>query len=891
MPVAAQPVAAPPDASSPTTLAFLFTDIEGSSRLEQRLGTAAYGSLRARHRELLRHAFTAEDGQEQGTEGDSFFVVFPSSGAALRAAIAGQRALAAEPWPADGAVRVRMGIHTGEATTLDGDLVGIDINRAARIAATANGGQIVVSDATRSLVGDDLPPGTAIRDLGTHRIKDFDPHHLFDVVVEGLPAEFPPLRSGGSPFEGLPPQPTSFLGRSRELGDVRSALRQSRLVTLTGPGGTGKTRLAIAAAQSALGDFPGGVAWAGLSSIVDPDLVAPAIASALRVVDEGTTSLVDAIAARIGAERLLLVLDNFEQVADAASVVAALLAACPGLSVLVTSRGILHVAGEREYPVPPLPLPQAGDDPARLAENDAVALFVARARAVRPDFSLDASNAAAVAAICARLDGLPLAIELAAARVRLLTPSAIRERLERSLGLLTGGAQDLPDRQRTLRAAVAWSHDLLDPVSRTLFARLSVFAGGCSFEAAETVANPGGELGIDVLDGLAALVDQSLVRTADGVDGEPRYRMLNVIREFGQEQLGATGEMETLRNRHLAFFADLARAAEPELVGNETGRWLDRLETEHDNVRVALRWAIDSGQVETGLDMAGRLWRFWHQRAHLGEGLSTLRELLASPGADAPTAGRAKAVNGAGGLAYWQNDYPTARAFYEEHLSIVRALGDDTGTAEALMNLGFVHSVDGDYERAIAHYDESARLYRRSNHTGGEAAAMLGMGLALNLSGDNERALVAVRRSAEVAEQAGDRYRVASAIGVEGRIQRTLGNIAEGNRLARLGLTMFADVHDMTGMAMQVWDLGEGAVQEGRPVRALILAGASLAMRDRMAGGAPTSLSQTLNVLDAATPMLPPEEADAAIALGRSLDPDTAVEYAASDDERPGAAV
>ncbi|HET7027047.1 MAG TPA: tetratricopeptide repeat protein, partial [Candidatus Limnocylindrales bacterium] len=829
------------------TRTFLFSDIEASSRLEQRLGTATWAALRSRHRVLLRAAFIAEGGVEQGTEGDSFFVVFDSAGAALRAAIAAQRALLAEPWPDGGDVRVRMGLHTGEATRADDDYVGIDINRAARIAAAAHGGQVVMSEVTRALIEGSLGPGVDLRDLGIHRLKDFEPIRLYDVVAAGLPSDFPTLRSGGSPLAGLPAQPTTFVGRSREIAEVRSLLESSSLVTLTGPGGTGKTRLAIAAAQAALAEFPGGVAWVGLSPIVDADLVGPAIAGALAVVDEGLRPIMDAVAERIATERVLLVLDNFEQVASAAPLVGALLRRCPALAVLVTSRGLLHLAGEHEYPVGSLPLPDAGRaaDPAALASNETVALFVTRAQAVRPDFELNASNADAVVGICTRLDGLPLAIELAAARVRLLPPAAILDRLERSLGLLTGGAQDLPDRQRTLRGAVGWSHDLLEPVARTLFARLAVFAGGCSLTAAETVADPGGELGIDILDGLSALADQSLVRSTEGVGREPRFLMLHVIREFGLEQLAASGEIEAVRDRHLAAFAALAAEAEPELIGSDSGRWLDRLEVEHDNVRVALRWALDSGQLETGLATAGRLWRFWHQRAHLGEGLAMLRELLACPGGAAMSFGRAKAVNGAGGLAYWQNDFPAAQAYYEEHLAIVRALGDRAGVAEALMNLAFMRAVARALADAFPLYEQSAELYRALGDPRGEAAALLGLGMSLSLAGRYDDALDAVKRGVERAKAGDDRFRVASALGVQARIELAIGRSVDASGLAREALALFSEVGDMSGVAMQIWDLAELALGTGRDRRALVLAGASLALRERVAGGAPPELSQT----------------------------------------------
>jgi non-specific serine/threonine protein kinase len=363
--------------------------------------------------------------------------------------------------------------------------------------------------------------------------------------------------------------------------------------------------------------------------------------------------------------------------------------------------------------------------------------------------------------------------------------------------------------------------------------------------------------------------------------------MLHVIREFGLEQLAASGEMDAVRDRHLLFFAALAEQAEPEIIGSDTGRWLDRLELEHDNIRVALRWAIESGQVETGMAMAGRLWRFWHQRAHLGEGLAMLRELLACDAAAAPTQGRAKAVNGAGGIAYWQNDFPTALAYYEELLALVRALDDRPGIAEAIMNLAFMRSVRKDFEAAFPLYEESAAAYREVGDRRGEASAMMGLGMSLSLAGRNEQALDAARRAADLAEQGGDRYRLASSYGVRGRINLALGRPDDAATMARQGLALFSEVGDLSGTAMQLWDLAEVATKQGRAERALVLAGASQTLRDRVAGGAPPALSQTIDVVSEASARLAPIDAGASVAIGRSLGPSEAVAFGLSDADSP----
>ncbi|HEX7473181.1 MAG TPA: tetratricopeptide repeat protein [Candidatus Limnocylindrales bacterium] len=872
-------------AAPPSTVTFLFTDIEGSSRLEQRVGTRAYAPLRERHRELLRAAFEAEGGREQGTAGDSFFVVFPTAAGAIRAAVVAQRALAAEPWPDDAAIRVRIGIHTGEAERSGDDFVGIDINRAARIEAAANGGQIVVSDATRGLAEGRLDSEFGFTDLGSHRLKDFEPLHLHQVTAPGLAAISAPLRSQDGRLINFTPPVTSFIGRAVQLAEVRAVLPTVRLLTLTGPGGTGKTRLSIEAAHAALGEFPGGVAWVGLSPIEDPALVPNAIATVLGVLDDGTRDVALAIAERIGGDRMLLVLDNFEQVMPAAGVVGTLLARCPELAVLVTSREILHLAGEHEYPVPSLDLPDAAAaaDPAILAHNEAAALFVERAQAVRPDFRLGPDNVAAVAAICARLDGLPLAIELAAARVRILAPAALLARLEQSLGILAGGARDLPARQQTLRGAIAWSYDLLSAAEQTLFDRLAVFAGGWSIDAATVVTDPDGGLGLDPLDGLSSLVEKSLIRGLEAPGGEPRFRMLQTIREFGLERLAATSEVTTLRDRHLNWIADLVQAAEPELVGPDTKRWLDELELEHDNIRTALRWALEAGHVEIGLLTAGRAWRFWHQRGHLGEGLAMTRDLLDCPQGKGRTTGRAKALNGAGGLAYWQNDFASAEGFYSEQLDIFEELGDRAGLAEAHYNLGYLEAVPGHHDLAVEHYERALELWRELGDENGEASGRLGLALVLFLQQDYERSIRVAREALVSARKTRDRYRIASILGVIGRALGELGDRGEAEYTARAALALFAEVGDSTGVSLQFDDLGDFAFRDGQPARALQLAGAAATLRERLAGGAPPTLVRHGDYQVEARKALSPEEAEAAWQAGKSMDEKAAVADALGD--------
>ncbi len=871
---------------------FLFTDIEGSSRLEQRVGTAAYARLRARHRAIVREAVASHGGTEQGTEGDSFFVVFADAAEALAAAIEAQRALTVEPWPGDAPIRVRMGVHAGQAYRSDDDYIGIEINRAARIESAAHGGQIVVSDALRALLADGLTGDVRLADLGTHRLKDFEPFRLHQVIAPGLPTEFPPLRSLESRIDTLPRQLTSFLGRQAEIAEVRALLRSHRLLTLTGPGGTGKTRLAIAAASASLDDFRDGAAWVGLAPITDAELVPTAIAKGLAVRDEGFVDLLDALADRIGSSELLLVLDNFEHVITAAPFVARLLGQCPGLTILVTSRELLHLAGEREYAVTPLNVPDPGHLPPapELARMESIALFVERARAVRPDFVLTADNAGTVALICARLDGLPLAIELAAARIRLLGPAAIASRLEQSLGLLAGGARDLPERQQTLRGTIGWSYDLLEPLEQVYFRGLSVFAGGWSLEDGDAVCDPDRSLGIDVLDALGSLVDKSLVRRSDSAGEEPRFRMLQVIREYGLERLEEAGDFSACHDRHLAVFARLAERAEPELVGADAREWLDRLEMEHDNIRAALRWSLTAGHVETGLLFAGRLWRLWHLRGYLGEGLAMIDELLASPAGQAHSPGRAKALNGAGGLAYWKNDYPTATTRYEEQLSLNRELGDRAGLAEAHYNLAFLAAISGDLEEARRQYEAALTLWRETGDEVGIGGVLFGLALVQFLQRDFERADATAVEAIAHARRIRDGYREASALGIRIRTGLALGRLDLARETGSRALQLFAESGDPTGVAMLLDDMGVLALREGTPGRALRLAGAADGVRERIAAGAPPTLIQHGDYAAEARASMPAADADAEWTAGRTMTEEAAIAYALERVETAGPA-
>jgi len=738
-----------------------------------------------------------------------------------------------------------MGLHTGEGIPGGDDYIGIDVNRASRIADAAHGGQVIVSDATRGLVEHALPEGTSLRDLGEHRLKDIiHPERLHQLVVEGLPADFPPPRTVDARPNNLPAQLTSFVGREEEIAEVERLLARPRLLTLTGAGGTGKTRLALQVATKMLKEFRDGAYFVDLSSVTDPALVPSAVAGALGVPEVAGRPILDGVKDHLRDRELLLVIDNFEQVAEAGPVIEDLLTAAPGLKVLVTSRVVLSLRGEHEYVVPPLepPDPERLPDVLTLGRFEAVQLFTERALAVQPGFRLTEENAPAVAEITARLDGLPLAIELAATRTKLLTPQQLLPRLQDRLSMLTSGARTLPQRQRTLRDAIAWSHDLLEAADRRLFARLSVFRGGWTLEAAEAVCDPEG-LGLDILEGVGSLVDKSLVRMTGPDGGEPRFSMLETIREFGQEELRASGDLEELVRRHARFFLDLAVEAELHLVAGE-GEWLDRCELEHANIRAALRWAVETGEAQLAQEAAGALWRFWHQRGHLAEGRRWFEEVLAMPTGPSGTAARAKALIGAGGVAWWQEDRESAGAHYEEAVEIERELGDPARTAEALYNQAFVVAGD-DIEAAGRLLDEALDLFRAVGDEPGVARVLSMLVIRDAPAGKWDLVVSKLEEAVGIQRRIGDRLHLAFDLLWLAYALGRLGRPEEARSAGLESLELFREADNATGIGIALVDLAFLATWVGRHERAIRLAAAAESIRQHV-GGPPGAIGGLL---------------------------------------------
>jgi predicted ATPase len=610
----------------------------------------------------------------------------------------------------------------------------------------------------------------------------------------------PPASSAGH----LPTWLTPLVGRQREIAEVQGILGadEARIVTLTGPGGTGKTRLAIAAADGLAERFRDGVWFVDLAPLADPSLVASTIAAALGLRERASETVSDGLRGHLEPREALLVLDNFEQVLGAAPLVAELLTACPRLHVLATSREPLRIRGEREYPVSPLPLP------------DAIALFVARARAVKPGFAAGDEAEPVVAEICARLDGLPLAIELAAARARLLPPGAMLARLERRLQLVTSGARDLPARQQTLRRTLDWSHDLLSPEEQQLFARLAVFVGGRTLEAIEAVCNHDGALADGVLDGVDSLVGKNLLRQEEGADGEPRLLFLETIHEYARERLAASGEAAVLGRAHAGYFLALAEAAKPELTGPDQERWLARLMEEHDNLRAALAWARDEGESELWLRLAGALWRFWELRFHLREGRAWLEGALAAD-EGAPSAVRARALNGAANLTWLQGDLAHGAAWQEEALALFRAAGDRLGTAWALNDLANIVDEQGEFTRAAALYEESLVLSREIGAAWEEACALHNLGLMANRVEDYPRAAALLDDAVVRWARLGDEVARARSLDAASQVARRQGDLDRALALGEEGLTLRRRFGDRNGVAVSLANLGWTMLERG----------------------------------------------------------------------------
>jgi predicted ATPase/class 3 adenylate cyclase len=864
------------------TITFLFTDMEGSTRLVADLGPSVFADVLERHNRILRAAFAEHGGVERGTQGDSFLVMFREAPSALAAAAAAQRGLAAAIWPKAALVRIRMGLHTGLGTLGGDDYVGLDVNRAARIAAAAHGGQVLVSDATRALTESALPAGLSFRPLGQHSLRDLGrSEEIHQLVVEGLEADFPPIRASGTTSQTLPQRLTSFIGRERDLADLEELVRAHRLVTLTGPGGTGKTSLAIELARSVADRFPGGVWWVPLESVADPRLVEITIAATIGLVEAPNRTAKERITDFLGNGSHLLVLDNFEHLLDAAPLVGELVQAIPKLNVLVTSRAPLHLLAEQEYPVAPLPTPGPIDPVAEALRSPAIRLFVERAKRIRPDYELSTRDAGPVAEVCRRLDGLPLGIELAASRISLLSPAAMATRLAATLDLPGAAPRDVPARQRSVTAAIRWSYDLLEPPERGLLDRLSVFVGGCRLEEAEAVCGPSNELGVAVIDGLSALVDHGLVQVTPGPDGA-RYQLLETIRLFGGNRLDEGVDAALVRGRYADAYLSMAEAVAPHLPGRGQIPLLDRLESDIDNIRAVIRWAIDIGEAQLALRLATASWRLWQIRGYVQEGHATMTEILAMPGAAAPTIILRRALEAAGGLSWWMGQIPGSEAYYRQELEVATELEEEEGIANAYFNLSYpAFALRHDQAELETYRNEAVSRYAALGDERMVARARWS-GLTELASGD--RPAEARKRVEELLhefERLDDELYVGlTSVGLS-YLAFALGDIPDALRWGLRALRSAASMGERASTALGLRGMALLFLSAGRYERAATIYGAfeSASRRYLAPSRVPdSSFNMGWSIVDAES-ILHSEQYSAAAALGLAMSWDEGLEY------------
>lgn len=805
---------------------FLFTDIEGSTRILSRVGSERYTELLERHHELVRAGLRARNGFEMQTEGDAFFAVFTSAAEATDAAVAIQRSLAADQGLAAEGMTVRMGLHEGEGILGGDNYTGIDVHIAARISGSAHGGQILVSD---RLADAGLSADASFKPLGEFWLKDIDaPVGISQVLAIGLNPDVPLPRAPSIHPVNAPVDLSSFVGRDLDIERGSDGLRDSRLVTLTGPGGTGKTRLSIEIGSKLSRDFSDGAFFVPLAGIDDPESVPNVVIDALGVpMSDPSQRPIGVLRAYLQQRSILIIMDNFEHVLEAIPSVAAMLEASPMTRVLATSRTPLGIPGEREIAIDPLDIEVSG-----------VQLFAERATSARASFVVDDSNRATVEAIVARLDGLPLAIELAAARIKMMSCEAILETLD-PLSLSGRGSTD---GEVTLADTIRWSYDLLSEAEQALLTRLGVFPTGAGLAQIEAVARPSDDLGIDVFTGLGALVDHSLlVGQHDGP--EPRFRMLETVREFARRRLAESPDEREIHRRHASAYMELVEEARPHLDGADSAKWMSRLGAENANLQNALSFAIESGDADTAQRIVSAAWRFWQSRGHLAEGSAAASAALALEGSSAMV--RAEALDAAGSIAYWVGDAEATRRYYDQAVAVRREHGITSGLATALYNLSFpVLDQDG-IEAATAVLNETIEAAKAEGSDRYQAMSLIAIARTW-LVEDPALALEYAEKGVEATTHLGDPSSAAWSLAIRSAANHHLGEHTASALDLQSSLRVFANLNDLSGIAVTLTGIAENARRLGDSTLALYFVGAVAALRESSGIGIQTALDDTV---------------------------------------------
>jgi predicted ATPase/class 3 adenylate cyclase len=867
---------------------FLFTDIERSSELWE-AHPQAMGRALVQHDTLLRAVFSQNGGKVFKTVGDAFCVAFELASDGVRATVAAQRELARAAWEETGPLRVRMALHMGEAEHRDGDYFGQTLNRIARVLVTAHGGQVVLTRIIAETVAPGLPEDVSLRDLGERRLKDLSkPERIYQLVIKDLPGDFPPLRSLEVLPNNLPAQVTSFVGRGREMAEAKRLIGTTRLLTFTGPGGTGKTRLSLQLAAEILDQFPHGVWLVELSTLSDPSMIAETIISAVDIREEADrpplTTLVEALRTR----NLLLLLDNCEHlIAACAQIASTILRQCPRIKIIASSREPLSIEGETLWPIPALASPNLEREETHFTFNDiaqleAVQLFVERATAIKPDFALTDENAALVAEICWRLDGIPLAIELAAARIKAVSLPQILTRLDDRFRLLTGGSRTALPRQQTLGGLIDWSYDLLSEPERILFRRLAVFVAGRTEETVEKVCAGDGLAFADIFDLLFSLVEKSLVMIEPGKDGENRYTMLESIWDYADEKLAQHGETERYRKKHLDYFMNFAEEAEPNLFGPEQKTWLEKIAVEHHNLNLALRTSLTGKDtIEEGLRLAGALMRYWEIRSYLTEGYEHFQELLAKADDSIPIAVRAKAHLGAGRLSWCQDRDDDAFRHYREAQRLFESVGMSERVALLEVHLGFTEFNEGNNLAAKAHFERAQVMNETVKSERINAMALQGLSSVAGALGDIGAARATKLRSVETFKALGDSWVVSLLTGSLGEACLAQGDYASAKQFMREALALSSSLGNKWSVPYALEGIADVYAVEDQTVKAVRLYGAASAQREALAlGFSPTEQLSYQRSLDRLHKLVPEPTFDEEWQKGRTMGFPAAIQLA-----------